>query len=176
MSGVFAQTKYANLESLDHKINEVFEKNMHRYADEIREERENQRDFNDEEVFVMRNCEPTSKKFLPDVKTLLSNPKLIKTKGHVYIEGDALVSGKKSKIIIDPTYRQFFGVDVIQKHGIDAEIRQILLTSIPKRVLVIPAKNLRQTLESSFSYRPEWLVEIPILGAPSTYENWYLKY
>lgn len=177
----FAQFKTTEEASL--KINQLFEANLKTFSNQIREKRENMQDQNDEEIFVNRNCEPTSNLFIKPLKKLIATAKTVSTSGHVYIEADLIINNQKpEKFIIDPTYRQFFSVDANQRlrttsgESSARQAFQLILDQIPTRVLVLPARKLKETLETRFPFLPEWKIVFPYFENPSTYEKYYKNY
>lgn len=184
-STAFAAQKFSSIHEVSALLNQIFAENMHGYADQIRAERASlYSNASDEEIFVSRNCGPTSRLFLKDLKHIFIDIKKVETVGHVYLEARTYIADRVAHIVIDPTYRQFFFVAAGQKIREASDNRPIegnqieeeILRHYSTRVLVVESKNLKTYLEQSQPYLPEWLVSLGYSGPPSTYKQYYKRY
>ena len=87
---------------------------------------------------------------------------------------------KHNKLIIEPTFRQFYGVAVIEKArklGEESYVfNEVDFTGMPE-ILITPESQLQKNLES-YPIKPEWLVKVgneDYSFYPSKFRDWYLR-
>jgi hypothetical protein len=149
----------------------VFEKYRENIAQEIRLSRPMYKNKSTEEIFWSRNCEPASKALSKYLSKEGITVVALKTSKHYYL--------KHNKLIIDPTYRQFYGVALMEKARKVGEesyvFNEVDFTGMPE-ILITPESRLKKTLES-FPLKPEWLVKVgneDYSFYPSEFRDWYL--
>jgi hypothetical protein len=149
----------------------VFEKYRENIAQEIRLSRPMYKNKSTEEIFSSRNCEPASKALSKYLRKEGITVEPLKTSKHYYL--------KHKKLIIDPTFRQFYGVALIQiakKKGEESYVfSEIDFMGMPE-ILIVEESKLKKTLES-FPLKPEWLVKVgeeDYSFFPSEFGDWYL--
>ena len=153
------------------EIEDVFFKYKEEIAQEIRLKRPMYKNKSTEEILSSRNCEPASKALAKFLR--LEGIKVVElhTSKHFYL--------KHNKLIIDPTYRQFYGVALMEKARKVGEesyvFNEVDFTGMPE-ILITPESQLQKTLES-YPIKPEWLVKVgneDYSFYPSEFRDWYL--
>ena len=157
-------------------ISSVFEANIHEMAGQIRQQRPIYDGKSDEYIFSTKNCEPASKllKKLLDDKGLKAVT--VATAKHFYLTLQVSENGNPKTVIVDPTYRQLYFVFLDQKARQNGSPEGYFFNSedfsgMPL-LLIVPENELKDTLES-FPLKPEWNVDLEIIGYLSTFEDWY---
>lgn len=154
------------------EVEDVFFKYREEIAQEIRLKRPMYKNKSTEEIFTSRNCEPASKALAKFLR--LEGIKVVElhTSKHYYL--------KHKNLIIDPTFRQFYGIALMEKARKVGEesyvFSEVDFIGMPE-ILIVEESKLKKTLES-FPLKPEWLVKVgeeDYSFFPSEFRDWYLQ-
>jgi hypothetical protein len=153
------------------EILNIFERYRENITQEIRLVRPMYKSKSTEEIFASRNCEPASRALAKYLRSEGIKVVELKTSKHYYL--------KHNKLIIDPTFRQFYGVALIEKArklGEESYVfNEVDFNGMPE-ILITTESKLQKTLES-YPLKPEWLVKVgneDYSFYPSVFRDWYL--
>ena len=161
----------ALIESLRSEINSIFMENIDRISSFIKEEREEYGNFPNMDLFHHPNCSPASRIFH---EVLLENGLDVVLKMfpyHYFIMMELLVNDKVLKIIIDPTFRQFYYYKNFNTPLVIDNVSEYF-KEFPM-VLVVYHDKLKNYLNTTFlPIKPIWLKFYPECFSDGNAPSW----